>query len=442
MIHIEHLENTVKKSQCDDYEIYLRAVEATSFEVKDQQLECFTTSQSWGVSLRILKDGRLGFSYATQCTADALEQVVSIAVSSARYASPDECNGFPQPPPLLPQAMGFDSSLPSIPVEEKIEMLKGIEHEARSFDKRISRVRKASYQEQRASEQLITSRGTRLKDEDTLITCALAVVAEDKGDSQSGWDFTFSRFYAGLQTSSLAASAASKAIALLGARPIPSFRGPVILDRCVAQQFLGILAHSFLADAVQKNRSLFNGKMNSAVCSDQVNITDDGLYPGGMASRIFDGEGVSSQTTPLIENGVLNNYLYDTHCARKDRTKSTGNSSRPSLKTPPRIGSTNLYLHNGECTLAGMIGKLSRGLLITGVLGMHTANPISGDFSLGVDGLLIQNGATTAPVKGMALAGNIMSLYSDIVCIGNDLRFYGTVGSPSILVAEMDICGN
>lgn len=442
MILDGQLEKKIKTMNIDQYEIYLSQVESTSIEVKEQQIECFTSAQRKGVSLRIVKDDRLGFSYCTEFNDKSFEHVISNAVMSAQNSSPDDFHGFPgilQPSPKLRL---FDNSISSIPKEKKIEKVKKLEHAALTYDKRITKVRKAVYQERIATEYLINSKGIKLSHQGTFFSCSIMVVAEEKGDAQMGWDFDFSRFYHDLDVTKIGELAASRALSLLGAQSVSSFRGPVILDNSVSCQLLGVLAPSFLAESVQKNKSLLKGKMNQKIFSPMVDIIDDGLYPGGAATQPFDGEGVICQSTLLIEQGVLRNFLYDTYCARKDKTHSTGNSSRDSIKAPPKVGHSNFYIHGGEESPDDLTSQVDKGLFVNEVMGIHTANPISGDFSVGANGFLIKNGKKTVPVKGIAISGNIMTLFNRVSGVGSDLRFFGSTGSPSLLIEEMNISGN
>jgi PmbA protein len=187
---------------------------------------------------------------------------------------------------------------------------------------------------------------------------------------------------------------------------------------------------------------MLKGKKNDKVFSDCIDVIDDGIYPGGAATKPFDGEGVTRRTTSLIKNGVLENFLYDTYCARKDKTYSTGNSSRGSIKTPPRVGKTNLYIKKGKESFDDLTSQMDKGLLVNEVMGMHTADPISGDFSVGVNGFLLEKGKKQIPVKGIAISGNIMTLFSRVIGVGSDLRFFDSTGAPSLLIEEMDISGN
>jgi len=172
-----------------------------------------------------------------------------------------------------------------------------------------------------------------------------------------------------------------------------------------------------------------------------LNITDDGLYPGGMATEPFDAEGVERKRTPLIVEGRLVTYLYDLYCANREGLNSTGNSSRPSLKVPPRVGISNLFIEKGTVSFEELLASLGTGLLITELLGVHTADPISGDFSVGAAGHWVEKGERSFPVKEIAFSGNLIQLFQKVEEVGSDLRFFGPVGSPSLLLKEMTISG-
>ncbi|MCK5011757.1 MAG: TldD/PmbA family protein, partial [Deltaproteobacteria bacterium] len=243
------------------YEIYFSEVVSTTIEVKDQQIDCFTSAQRKGLSLRVVQDDRLGFSYCTDLSDTSLDHVITNAVTSAKNTSPEEYHGFPDvSSEQLPDTEVFDNSISIIPKDEKINKVKGLEKASRSYDKRITKVRKAAYQEIKAKEYLINSNGLSLSHRGTFFSYYIELVAEEKGDSQMGWDFDFSRFYKDLDVPKIGKSASSKALNLLGAKSIPSFRGPVIFDNSVSYQFLGVLAPSFLAESVQKNKSMLKGR--------------------------------------------------------------------------------------------------------------------------------------------------------------------------------------
>jgi PmbA protein len=256
-----------------------------------------------------------------------------------------------------------------------------------------------------------------------------------------GWDFGFSNSFAGVDVAVIAKNASDKAVGLLGARKIPTMRCPAVLDNHVATEILEVLAPAFLAENVLKGKSLLSGKVGQEIFSPRLRIRDDGTLSGGMATAPFDGEGVPRQNSVLVEEGRLKGFLYDTYHARKSGTVSTGNATRSSSKSPPVMGASNFFIDKGDTPFPALLQGIDRGVLLTSVMGMHTANPISGDFSVGAAGFLIENGVVTAPVKGIAIAGNILDLFKCVEMVGNDLRLFGVVGSPSLRIAVLDVSG-
>ena len=154
-----------------------------------------------------------------------------------------------------------------------------------------------------------------------------------------------------------------------------------------------------------------------------------------------DDEGVPSQDTTVLEQGVLKTYLYNTYSAAKDGVESTGNGVRPSFRGALTSGTRNFYIPPGKLSQEELMGQVGRGLYVTSVMGMHTANPISGEFSVGAAGLWIENGRPARPVRGIAIAGNLIDLMKRLVAVGSDLRFYGSVGSPSLVVEGITVSG-
>ncbi|MCK4846428.1 MAG: TldD/PmbA family protein, partial [Deltaproteobacteria bacterium] len=169
---------------------------------------------------------------------------------------------------------------------------------------------------------------------------------------------------------------------------------------------------------------------------------DDGLIKGGWSSSLFDGEGVSRQRTPLIVEGLCEGYLYDSYWGGRAGKPSTGNATRGGFKGALGIGTSNFYIEKGKEDLKTLLSSVGDGLFITDVMGVHMIDAVSGDFSLGASGMRVEGGELTTPVRGMAISGNILELFSRVEAVGSDLRFVGSVGAPSLLVADVEASGS
>jgi PmbA protein len=439
---LETIEKDLAGRQLEGYEISFVSSKNLSIEVKEQKIDTFKCSAPAGVSIRVLKSGGMGFSYSTSLDNAALSKMAENAVIGAENQTPDTANCFP-PPQEYPVIAGlFDDGLSSVSEQEKIRRAMDLEQLALGADTRIKRVRKAVYGESEYDVWIRNSLGVAGGYRGTSVSCSVTVVAEEGDDSQMGWDFGFSNFFSGLNVETIAANAAGKALGLLGARKIPTMRCPAILDNHVASEILEVLAPSFLAENVQKAKSMLAGRVGEKLFSDLLRIRDDGTLSGGMSTSPFDGEGVACRNNLLVEGGCLKTFLYDMHAARKDGVESTGNAARGGVKSPPHTGVSNFFIENGRASREEMIRSVDKGILLTDVMGMHTANPISGDFSVGAAGFFIEKGVIVCPIKGIAIAGNILDLFRNVEAVGDDIRFFGGVGSPSLKISSLDMSGS
>ncbi len=423
-------------------EVFLRASTATVVEVKDCAVDAFERAREQGAGLRVLIDDRMGFAYTTDLSDAALRELARSAVTNAGLVAPDRLHSLPTAPTAPYGAVDiFDPAIADLAEDEMIERVVAMERAAYSLDSRVNRTRKASGVFSSSGTLIRNTTGARVSYQGTACSASLEIAAEDKGESQAGSDYDVSRFLRALRMEETGHRAARRALDLLGARSIDTVRAPAILEASVAQEFLGVLAGGFSAENVQKKRSLFLGRLGTEIASAAVTIRDDGLLKRGLGTAPADDEAVPTTTKTIVDKGRLNLFLHNTYTANKDKTASTGNGMRGGFSGLPGVGVTNLYLEPGESSLDALVGSLSRGLLVTDVMGMHTANPISGDFSVGATGFWIEKGARAFPVREITIAGNIIDLLKNIASVGADLRFSGRIGSPSLLIAELSIGG-
>lgn len=425
----------------DEAEVYIQLSKGTSIEMKEGEVDSFEGAEEQGVGARVVSKNRVGFSYTTDFSGMSLDKLIDEAV---RGAANTECDSFNSLPFLMgkyEEVKIFDDKVIKTSIKEKIERARSFEECARNYDKRITKVRKAAVDFSASETYLLNSHGLNLYQRGTNCSASIMVVAEENGEAQMAWDFGSHRFYDNLNVDDIAKEASRKAVGLLGAKKIQSCRATVILSNSVASEFLGTLSGSFSGDAILKNKSMLKDKKGERIFSELINIIDDGLLPGMVGSGMFDGEGAPLQKKVLVENGVLKGYLHNTITARKMNEKPTGNGMRGGFKGIPNVGITNLFIEKGNKSLDGLISDIKDGIYITEVMGMHTANPISGDFSVGAMGFYIKDGRLTYPVREVAIAGGIFDLFSKIDAVGSDLKFYGKIGSPSLRIAELSVSG-
>jgi PmbA protein len=218
-------------------------------------------------------------------------------------------------------------------------------------------------------------------------------------------------------------------------------RYTVVLEPHVAADFLELLAASLLGDNLAKGRSLLASHLDKQVVSPLVSIIDDGLMPRGLGSAAFDDEGTPQSRKALVSEGVVRGFVFDRLWGARRGQASTGNAVRPSLKAPPGVGFTNLFLQPGSHSPSQLCGQMGRGLIISEIMGGHTADPVSGQFSFGAAGHLVENGQVVRPVKSIALAGQVLEFFAAVRGVGSDLTFYGKTGAPSLMVEGLSVSG-
>lgn len=436
------------RNGAEQAEVYIKSSKNLSLEVKNQELDAVESSLSFGYSLRVIRNGKLGFSYST--SPDESESVIRNAIEAAKWADADEYLDMPSNGKHgSPQAKEsgsleiFDRKGWDIKEDEVVKHVLIIEKAANDFDKRIKKTRKASGTFTSGEIFILNSKGIDISYPYTKFIAQVMTVAEENGESQMGWDFNGSRLLQDISFEDVGRNAAKRAVQMLGAKRINTVKAPVILDNSVASEFLGIFASSFSAESVQKGRSLLKDKIGQKVISRKVNLVDSGIIPRRLGTRPFDDEGVLTSEKVLIKDGALQGFLHNTYTAKKEGIHSTGNAVRGGYTGLPSAGILNLYLKTSSesdvIPFNALIASMDKGLYITEAMGVHTANPITGEFSIGVSGLWIENGTIRFPVKEAVISGDMLGLFERIEAAGDDMRFYGNIGTPSLLIGPTDI---
>ncbi|MBF0329684.1 MAG: TldD/PmbA family protein [Nitrospirae bacterium] len=424
----------------EEAEVFLKQTESISIEAKGGKAETIESSNTFGYCLRIIKKQRLGFSYSTD--AADFEKVAFNAVSASEYTEQDGNLGFPLPSDISSVNI-YDEHIEKMDKETAIQHALALEHHAMAEDSRIKKLRKPSVTFTVSSTHIANSKGINESYSATGCYAQLMAIAEESGLSQMGWEYEGSRFLSEISCERVAKKAAQRALQLLGAEKTTSFKGSVLLDNSVACDFLGILSSALSAESVQKKKSLFADKIGMKVLNHNLSIIDSGLIDGKLGSKPFDDEGVAVKLKSPVENGILKSFMHNTYTAKKSGALSTGNAIRGSFRGMPYVGPTNLYLEpiseDYSKPFAELVASVDRGIYVIETMGMHTANPISGEFSIGVSGLLINAGKLGSPVKELVISGNITDLFKNISLVGEDLRFYGNIGSSSLLIENFDI---
>jgi PmbA protein len=440
MESIELAQHIIKKALAqgsDLVEVFMKRSKGISVEAKEGKVEALESSRDFGLALKVIKNHRMGFSFTTDL--DKIKKITSDAVEGSQWTGKDEYVDIPDPRQSN-EVLIYDEKIRDIKEEDIIKKAITLEERTIAFDNRITKVRKAEVSAGEGETTLVNSRGVNVSYKSSYCSAHVTSLAQDEsGDSQMGWEYAGSRKMDEVDIESVGEGAARRAIELLGSRKIRASKVPVILSESVAVEFLEILSGSLSAESVQKKRSFLANKIGETVVSPLIEVIDDGTLSWRTGTSPVDDEGVPSGNKSLISLGVLKGYMHNTYTSRKDGIVSTGNAIRSSSKSLPGVGTTNLYIKPGDVSGLDQIKSLSKGILILSAMGVHTANPVSGDFSIGISGLWIENGEPLYPVKEAIISGNVLDMFKKVESVGSELVFYGSTGSPSILIGAMDI---
>lgn len=410
------------------------------------EVESLSSARTRGVGVRVLRDGRMGYAYTAVLDEAALAQTLADARRNAAVAGPDEANALPEARAAAPLPEVAVDGFEDVAVARKVALALELEAAVRAVGGEVKGVDTAAYADAVTTAAIASTTGVRQAYRRTDATIFAEVLAERDGATTSAYGLDMRRHPDALDVAAVAAEGVERATRLLGGRKPASAKIAVVLDPFATASLLGVIAGALTAEAVQKGRSLFAGRVGERVGSERVTLVDDGRLIAGPAASPWDGEGVPSGRTALIEGGVLRGFLHNTYTARKDGVASTGNASRSGFMSPPGLAPTNLFLQPGELSAEELFAQAGTAFYCQQVMGVHSgANAVSGDISVGAAGLMIRDGAFAESVREATIGGTIPGLLDGLVAVGRDLRFLpfgGGMGGALLLIDGLTLAGS
>jgi len=452
--------------------------EAVGFEseefavnVRLGQVEQLTESGSRALGLRVFFAAQGGQRTASTSTSDlsheGLEQLVRGAVELAKVTGVDPFAGLPEREAFGSQNVGelalYFDDVNDIPAAERIEIARRCEAAAMSFDVRIQNSRGADFDASNARRVMVNSRDFAGEYRRSYCGFSASPIAQDaSGAMQGGYWYSSARTTKLLDTpEEIGIIAAQRALRKLGARRVPTQQCPVVFPPEASRGLMGSLLSAANGDSIYRNASMFAGKLGEQVAGENITMVDDGtmvfdhilkengmtgsnaggtLRAGGFGTSPFDGDGLPTRRTVVIERGVLKELMLNTYTARKLAMQSTHKASR-GLAGAPGIGGGNYFLEPGTETPEEIIGGVKQGLYVLQTMGTGV-NLVTGDYSLGVSGLWIENGELAYPVEEITIAGNLKDMFRNVAAIGNDLEFRGSGAVPTVRIEGMTVAGS
>ena len=449
------------RAGASDAEAVISEGDEFSVLVRLGQVETLKESGSRAIGLRVFMGQHTASTSSSDFSTEGIERLVSGAVTLARITSEDPFAGLPDAGQFgVTKAARADGSMGlyfedvySLPPDQRLDYARRAEASAMAADTRIQNSDGGSFDAATGHKILVNSRGFVGEKRSSYCSISAMPIAQDAtGGMQRDYWYSAARTLARLESpEAIGAEAARRTLRRLNARRVPTQKAPIVFSAEIARSVMGNVFDAANGDAIYRSASFFAGMLGEQVAGENITVIDDGtlMFPGasggfedgigGFGTTPFDGEGLPSRRTVVIERGILKNYLLNTYTARKLNMQSTGNASR-GLAGNPGIGGGNFFLEAGSLAPEQIIGDVKQGLYVTETMGFGV-NLVTGDYSQGASGLWIENGELAYPVEEITIAGNLKDMYRNVVAIGNDLVFRGSSASPTIRVEGMTIAG-
>jgi len=447
------------KAGATDAEAVVYEGDEFSTRVRLGQVETLKESGSRAVGLRVfIASGKANCTASTSSSdfsAESIDRLVSGAVTLARITSEDPFAGLPEEGEfgqhdVAAQHLYFDD-VNLQPPADRIRIARDVEAAAMAFDTRIQNSGGGDFDAATSHKIMMNSRGFTGEYRRSYCGFSAQPIAHDAdGKMQRNYWYSNARTTRLLEDPvAIGHEAARRALRRLGARRVPTQQAPVVFSPEIARSIIGDIFDAANGDAIYRHATFFADMLGQRVAGENITVIDDGtlvfdhpgnIKTGGFGTSPFDGEGLPTRRTVLVENGILKNYVMNTYTARKLGLASTGNASR-SLASNPGIGAGNFFLSPGTLTPEQIIGDVKSGLYVTETMGFGV-NLVTGDYSQGAAGLWIENGELAYPVEEITIAGNLKDMYQNISAIGNDLTFRSASAAPTLRIEGMMIAGS
>jgi PmbA protein len=437
------------KAGATDAEAVVSEGDEFSVSVRMGEVETLQESGSRGLGLRVFVGQRSASASTSDLTPDGIAQLVSGAMALAKVTEEDAFAGLPDAADfgqLESDLHLYFEDVYSLPGAERIALAHRAEAAALAFDARITNSQGGHFNAATGRKVLANSRGFLGQYQSSYcgISAAPLAIGADGQMQRDFWSSSARRMADLESPESIGQEAARRALRRLGARRVPTQSVPIVFAPEVARSLMGHLFEAASGDSIWRSASFLAGQLGEPVAAPNITIIDDHtmILPsgvGGFGTSPFDGEGLPTRRTVVVQNGVLQTYLLNTYTARKLQMRSTGNATR-GLAGSPGIGSGNLYLLPGAQTLETILAEISTGFYVTSLMGFG-ANLVTGDYSRGASGLWIENGELTYAVEEVTIAGNLREMLRNISAIGNDLEFRSSAASPTLRVDGMTVAG-
>lgn len=433
---IYEIAEDVKKAlenKCDAYEIYIDESKLIQLDTLKEELNFAKEEIDMGVGIRVLKDQKQGFAFTSNM--DKLVETAQKAVDNSKLTKVDDNYSFAEVEKVNEVKKVYDDKFNDLSLDESVEFLKSTISQALDSGCEVTG---SGFSASEGRSLIVNSNGVSIEDNGTGFGLGLSVTIQKDGEIASAYNSQSSRFF-DLDGEKLASEVCDLAKSSLNTKPVETNDYDVVLDYYAAVGLLQTFIGAFNGENVLRGRSILKDKLGEEIASPALSIIDNPLLEKGMGTAKCDGEGSVSRETALIKDGKLNSFIYDIYNANKAGVETTSNGLRGSYLTTPMIAPTNLEFKFGEMR---ELSEIDKGVLTTSVLGAHTANPISGDFSVEANNAFkIENGEMGDPIKKAMISGNIFEIMKSVEGLDSEIKQYGSYIIPKLLVHDLRVVG-
>jgi len=424
-------------------DVVVHEADEFSTTLRTGKIESLKEAVSKALALRVLIGIRSASSFSSDFSEQSLGRLVERTVAMAKVTSEDPASGLPEQGQLGRYAGELDlfsSDVESLSTGDRIQLARRAEEAALGADPRIQNSEGAGFAASQGTVAYANSLGFVGSYRSSYCALSVSPIAQQNGGMQRDYWYSVARSAAALETpEAVGRKAAQRVLRKLGARKVSTCQVPVVFDPETARSLLGHVFDAVRGDAIYRSASFLTGKLHQKIAKENVTILDDGLRAGGFGSRPFDGEGIPSSITRVIENGVLQNYLLNCYTARKLGLQTTGNASR-GIAGPPGVGPKNFYMPAGPYSPEEILRSIVNGFYVTELIGFGV-NTVTGDYSRGAAGMWIVKGEPAYPVEEVTIAGNLAEMLDHIEMVGSDLEFRSALASPTLLISGLTVAG-
>lgn len=429
----------------EQVEAYVSWHRDTDVRVFGGEVEQLASAETAGIGVRVVAGSRQGFAYVGELDERSGAEALAEARDNAAFATPDENVALAEPDGVAPAPLElWREGAAAMPTAEKIALALELERLVRAGDTRIRQVTESDYGDVQSESAIASSTGIAATSRRSGCYVSASALAGAGEETQSGTGYSVGRAPDELDVAAAARDAVERATRLLGATKPASARLTVVLDRRITATLLAILSGTLSGEDVAKGRSLFAGRLGEEVAVSALTLVEDPTNPLAYGAAVYDAEGLACRRTPLVERGRLSAYLYDTYSARLAGARSTASAVRGGFKSAPGVGARALAIEPGEKDQAAIVAAVGDGLLVQSISGVHSGvNPVSGDFSVGAEGLLIRDGELGAPVREVTVASTIQRMLQGVLHIGSDVEWLpGNAAGVTLAIADVAMSGS